>query len=419
MKSAEAGEGVVLPDYKDYGLACLPNAVMGLLGLQKPSSPLANEILGQFGQPKKVVLLLVDGLGHNTWHSQAVKTSFFGRVAGGGFNRRLTSVFPSATAASVTTLSSGLTPQEHGLLDWHMYFDELDRVIITLPFTPIGSEKIDELLQAGADPRILFDNVTLYEKMAQAGIQSYVLQDQSFANSSYTKLVTKGASIIACADAKDMARKLGELLGRASGPAYFYVYYGDLDRVSHVYGPNSAEYSLALSRFSATLQEELLDRVSPKDLQDTVLLVTADHGQIAVDPDKTIYLNEYSEIVDALAVSPAGNPILPWGSAREVFLRVKDSLVEETAKKLAAIFEGKADIYRSEDLLSKGWFGHGSQHPYFLNRIGNVVILPRSNNLIWYLYPNGHKTTKCGLHGGLSPEEMYVSCAAARLSDLK
>ena len=79
---------------------------------------------------KKVVLFLIDGFGYKQWLNYADKYEFLKRFTKKGVVTPITTVFPSTTAAALTTINSGLTPQEHGLPEWWVYFDEIGKMTI-------------------------------------------------------------------------------------------------------------------------------------------------------------------------------------------------------------------------------------------------------------------------------------------------
>ena len=211
---------------------------------------------------------------------------------------------------------------------------------------------------------------------------------------------------------------LRQRLVAVRGQSYFYAYWDVLDHMSHTYEPHSEQYLAELNSFSHLLQTELLEKIDKETARNTLLLITADHGHIPMYPDKTIYINDIPEVVEALVVSPAGKKILPWGSPRDVFLRIKEEQLENTVDILKKHLNGKAIILKSQEEANKGLFGIGNEHPQFRQRIGNILILPFVNHTVWYQYPGLDKFNKRGMHGGLTPEEVVIPLLFANLSDL-
>ena len=200
--------------------------------------------------------------------------------------------------------------------------------------------------------------------------------------------------------------------------AYFYVYWDAVDSIAHTYGPHTEQYLAELNGFFYLLQNEFIKNLEKNLAKDISILITADHGQLNVDPEQTIYLNQYSEVVDNFQVGPSGNKILPWGSPRDVFLAIKPEKLNEVFTFLTKILQGEATVMKTEKALEEGLFGQGDLHIKFKNRIGNILILPHGNSTIWYEHLKDEKFDLLGMHGGLSTDEMLVPFAVAKVDQL-
>src|SRR4051812_115755 len=102
------------PDYSGGGLVNLMASIVEACGGRAPHPPLRDFALGE---PRNVVLLVVDGLGDNYLMQH-------GGALAAKRRRAITSVFPSTTASAITTTYTGATPLEHGLTGWFTYFAE-------------------------------------------------------------------------------------------------------------------------------------------------------------------------------------------------------------------------------------------------------------------------------------------------------
>lgn len=408
------------PDYARYSFAQIPALVELLLGTKQGEHPFADTVLKRVNpQPQNVVLLLIDGFGYQQWLKYGEQYPFLSRLLAKGSLLPITSLFPSTTAASVTTISSGLTPQEHGLIEWHLYLEELDEIIYTLPFSSLDIEdRGDSLLKRGVDPSILFNGTSLHTRLRDRRIDTYALLREAYSASAYTSVSQAGANIIPYSSTPDMLVHLRQRLAAAKQRSYFYVYWDEIDHMSHMYEPHSEPYLVALNSLTYLLQTEFLDKVDRKTAENTVLLVTADHGHVVMKPDETIYLNQWPEITESLAKSPAGKTVYPWGNTRDVFLKVAEDKIDEAISFLSEKLAGKARVVRSQEEADKGLFGIGQEHPQFRQRIGNVLILPYEDYTVWYQYPGHEKNKHRGMHGGLSREEMLTVLGFATLSDL-
>jgi type I phosphodiesterase/nucleotide pyrophosphatase len=413
---------MIYPCYESYCLSKVPAVVLALLGIPQPDHPLRRIVLNTWADrphPLKVVLLVIDGFGWHQWLQYEARYDFFNRLTTRGVVAPLTTVFPSTTAAALTTIHSGLTPQEHGLPEWWVYFDELDSIAASLPFTPLGAQGRDKLLEAGVSPSLLFQGKTIYQTLARAQIPSFTLIRDAYAHSAYSSLVHKGSVTVPFINASDLLVNLRQRISEISGPAYFLVYWDAVDAIAHTYGPHTEQYHAELSGFSYLLQREFIDKIPHHIAADVLLMVTADHGHIKVAPRETLYLNRYPKLVQSLQVSHAGQRILPWGSPRDVFLRVQEERLPEIAAWLTQRLAGKATVIPIAEALQRQLFGVGKLHKRFKSRVGNLLILPDREYLIWYEHLKGKKFTLQGVHGGLRPEEMLIPLAAANLAALQ
>ena len=248
-------------------------------------------------ETNKLILLIIDGFGFNQWFRYYKQHEFFSKLTKKGTLSPITSVFPSTIANAITTISSGLTPQEHGLPEWFVYFKEIDQIINTIHFKPLGSKQKDELLDQGVNPNILYKGKTIHQKLKKEKVKTFTFIDESIAHSAYSKLVFKGSTIKPAITNSDLIVKLRKTLEKTKGPGYYYVYLGNLDFIAHRYGPHTEEYCTELASISYLLQKELVEKLDQKTSKESLLLVTADHGQMNIDPQKTIYLHKYKKLV--------------------------------------------------------------------------------------------------------------------------
>ena len=157
---------------------------------------------------------------------------------------------------------------------------------------------------------------------------------------------------------------------------------------------------------------KLLDLLSHYGIADeTTLILTADHGQMWVDPKKTLYLNQtpqFPQIRRLLRENRRGEVLAPGGSPRDMFLYVKEPLLGEAKALVAAAVQGRADVYSIDELIAEGLFGPEPPSPTFLSRVGNLVILPRKHETVWWYEKDRFEQKFYGHHGGLSPEEMEI-----------
>ena len=419
-KQMKEGE-FIYPFYEKYCLSNIPSTILNFFGIKSKRPALPSELHKdkiEIENSNKIVFLVIDAFGYTQWLECYKNYEFFNLFSEKGVVSPITSVFPSTTSSAITTINTGLTPQEHALLEWVLYFKEIDMIINTLPFTRLDEKGHDRLLEVGVNPKILFKGNTIYQTLKKAGIKSFTFIDATYAYSAYSKLVLKGSTVIPFVKLSDLVVRLRKTLEAEKGPAYFYIYVGDLDLLEHKYGPHTEEYYAELSVFSFLLKKELIEKIDRNFANETLFLITGDHGQLKVLPQKTIYLNKYRELVKAFQKSKKKKPILPTGSPRDVFLHIEKSKLDRVYDFLSNKLKGKAKVIKTEEAIKMGLFGRGKPREEFYDRAGNLLILPYKNHTIWYEHIKGKKFEFLGHHGGLSKEEMLVPFGITKLSNL-
>jgi hypothetical protein len=139
-----------------------------------------------------------------------------------------------------------------------------------------------------------------------------------------------------------------------------------------------------------------------------LFLMTADHGQIEVNPQTTIYLNTNSQFAGVerfFKTNLKGQLLVPAGAPRDMFLYIRNELLEEAQAFLRPRLEGKADVVKTETLIENGYFGPGVSSR-LRERVGNLVILPYRYESVWWYEKGKFEQRFYGHHGGLTPEEM-------------
>src|SRR5436309_1968360 len=118
----------LVPRYGTRSLAELVPSLLSSLGLHGFASPLALE------PAARVCLLLVDGLGWELLQANRPAAPFLNSIA----SEPLTAGFPATTAASLSSLATGLPPGEHGLVGYTMALPGYDRAFNTLTWSLYG-----------------------------------------------------------------------------------------------------------------------------------------------------------------------------------------------------------------------------------------------------------------------------------------
>lgn len=352
-----------------------------------------------------VVLLLVDGFGWR-FFERFQEAPFLKRLAAQGRVEKLISQFPSTTAAHLTTVHSGWTVGQHGVHEWIYYEPLLDAIIAPLLFTYSGMWERDLLKPTGIQPELLYPRGLFYPELKQMGVESFVFGIREYTPSTYSSAVMKGAELRSFKTFSEALINLKLLLEEKTQPTYVYLYLDKIDTLAHDYGPTAPQTEAEIETFLLTM-EHYFERVF-KGKKRILFLMTADHGQTEISPQTTIYLNTNPRFVGIqrfLKMNLKGQLVVPAGSPRDMFLYVKDDLLEEAQSFLSSRLEGKADVVRTEFLIDNGYFGP-EVSSRFRERAGNLVILPYRYESVWWYEKGKHEQRFYGHHGGLTPQEM-------------
>ena len=409
VNGAKYSRRFVKPLYDTYCFSALPQTVEFLL-TGEGEIALPGDCFGNLPtRYDKVILFFVDAFGWRFFQQYAETYPFLKTFLSHGAVSKMTSQFPSTTAAHVTCMHTGLNVGQSGIYEWNYYEPLVDEIITPLLFAYAGEKKRDSLKRSGIPVEAFFPTLTFYQKLQTKGITSYVFQHESYTPSTFSDCVFKGATVLSFKRLPEALSNLVELATSTTLPKTYYILYFDkIDAVCHTYGPQSPQFKEAVDSFLRMMEELFYKQLSGKAGQ-TLLILTADHGQIEVDPRRTFYLNKMSmHIEQYLKRNRSGKLLVPAGSARDMFLHVKEDYIDEVVILLQQRLATIAEVYYTEQLIAQGFFGSSQPSREFLARVGNVVILPFQHETVWWFEEGKFEMHFKGHHGGLTPEEIEI-----------
>jgi len=408
VNGSKFNDAFLKPLYDSYCFSALPQTVEYLLtGDGKSALPV--DCFGDLPTKyDKVILLFIDGFGWRFFQQYAETHSFLKAVLSRGTVSKLTSQFPSTTAAHVTCMHTGLNVGQSGVYEWNYYEPLVDEIITPLFFAYAG-EKRDSLKRHNMPAEAYFPNETFYQKLQKKGIASHAFQHESYTPSTFSDIVYKGAITYSFKRLSEALSNLVEIVkATTTRNAYYFLYFDKIDANCHIYGPQSYQLKDTIDYF-LRMMEELLYKNLHGRAGKTLLILTADHGHVEVDPQRTIYLNKLGiNIEHYLQRNKRGKLLVPAGSARDMFLHVQEEHRAEVVSMLKKQLADIAEVYYTESLLKQGFFGSAQPSREFMARVGNVVILPYRHETVWWYEEGKFDMHFKGHHGGLTPEEMEI-----------
>jgi predicted AlkP superfamily pyrophosphatase or phosphodiesterase len=329
------GDQPVLPDYSG---ACVTNIVPALLAPHADGHP--SWMPAVVGGARQVVMLVLDGLGWEQLEERWHLAPTLARLAGGPIH----TVAPSTTATALTSITTGLTPGEHGVIGYRI--DVHGEVLNVLRWATAAGDARKRIppTQLQPIPPFLGDNIP-------------VVTRAEFAGSGFTLAHLAGVRQIGFRMPSSLVVEVRRLL--AAGEPFVYAYYEGVDKVAHEYGLD--EHYDAEVAAADRLVADLLG-VLPAD---AVLLVTSDHGQVdcgdrLIVPDPAVL--ELTEL-------QSGEGRFRWLHARRGSI----------ADLLAAAADAHGDVawvVSAEQAVDEDWFGPRVSRAA-KDRIGDVALVAR------------------------------------------
>ncbi|MBQ7338938.1 MAG: alkaline phosphatase family protein [Clostridia bacterium] len=362
------------PEY-DRSLLSLTSSVLNYYGAESQYSTLPEVDILLEKRPKNVVVMLFDGLG--TYNLE------IGLPAGSFLRQHLissvSSVFPATTTAATITMQTGLPPISHGWLGWDLYFREVDSVVSVFPNTVAETGGKQAAPYHLGNRHLATVSITEKIRLATQG-----------------RICAKMLSPYGTPRYESLEKICSEIL-RLCGTEkenYIYAYWPQPDYDMHDHGVSAEAIKAQIAEIDSTV--ETLCR----NLKDTLVLVTADHGLIDV---QWRFLSDYPALCECIRRRPAID-------ARALTFWVKQGMNDRFESLFQQAFGDCYHLFSREEVLRHALFGVGKAHPLTDDFIGDYVAAAYSNIGIEV----GKKTQDMfrAAHAGMTREEMTVPMIA-------
>lgn len=386
---------MVLPDYQGRSIVNLMSSIVsGFGGKTTGYPPLADWPDDALTTARHVILIIVDGLGYDYLLAEGQKTLLAQQV-----QCRLTSVFPSTTAAAITSFYTGVAPQQHGLTGWHVYFRELGSVLAVLPGVPRHGGV--SLRKSGIPVNRFFGQRPVFDRIP---VKNHVVSPARIARSDFNLAHRGKAEITPYQTLDEFFSTLERIVRRTSERTFTCAYWPELDHISHESGCRSPAALAQLEQFDAAYRR-FVESIGG---QKTLVLVTADHGFVDSSAEHTLNLADHPELSRSLVM-----PLC--GERRLAYCYVKPRQIRAFEDYVRTRLDHCVELMDSQELLSQGFFGTGTPHPRLCDRIGDYTFVMKENWVVIDWLPYERRYQQIGVHGGVSPAEMYVPLCVARV----
>lgn len=322
---------------------------------------------------KHIALMLLDGMGSYIIEQNLSTNSCINSHKVCDIN----AVFPPTTACAVPALCSGIEPLNTGWVGWSNYFEELNRFVV------------------------MFRNQDYFSgEQLPINIEKDILPYKKFYADFNTFKFELGPSFTPsnCQTFDEMCDKYVEEIKKHDS-SFCYLYWEQPDMNMHIYGAYSKEAKEIL-----TTIDKRLKKLEDELLEDTLLIITADHGHIDVKP---IYLANFTDVFKLI-------DRIPSNEGRCAFFKVKAFKRRKFIKLFNEYFGDYFTLLSKKDFIDEGYLGNNiNDINYKISSfIGDFVAIAKKN-----YYFNFDPIISCEAqdemifkshHAGITANEMII-----------
>ena len=359
----------VIPDYSGANLTgIIPGCLLGTSG-RRPH---------WFPQPlqdaERIVLLVIDGLGYEQLQRHAHIAPNLMSLVGGS----ITTIAPSTTASALTSLVTGASPAEHGIVGYRM--DMGDSIMNSLRWWSDTRDLRKVHPPASVQPIPPFVGMTIP-----------VVSRAELEGSAFTEAHLRGSRPCGWRAASSIVAQCASLI--SSGEKFVYAYYDGVDKIAHERG-FGAYYDAEIAA-TDWLVGSLLNTLP----SGTTLAITADHGQVQVN-DNVVHL---SDDIKATLHHQSGEGRFRW-------LHAKRGQESELLQIATDSYSDIAWVASRDQVVEEAWLGPargGRIADQVKRRLGDVALVPFTATTFDDPLDSGPFSLVCR-HGSLTADEMFV-----------
>jgi len=325
------------------------------------------------------LVFLVDGLGADLLSKYADVAPSLSRMVMHG---TVTTSFPSTTATSLATLTTGEMPGAHGMLGYTVQVPRSGGRVL-------NSLKWDERV----DPVMWQPVPTLFERASAEGISTTHVAAKRYENTGFTRAVFRGANYKGANVSADLISETVAALQKS--PSFVYLYVNDVDSAGHSDGVGSDKWLAALKSV-----DDLVKALMQKLPKGTRIWLTADHGMINVE--EKVILGKENELLTDIAVI-AGEPRM-----RHLYLSTESASAEkEVISRWESELGSKVTMHTRKSAITAGLFGPNVSLDAS-ERAGDVIAIAQGNLVLLDPERADKEGVMIGHHGGDSVIESSV-----------
>lgn len=317
---------------------------------------------------KNVVFICFDGLGINPIKKNLKRRDFLRK----NIVQTLKSTFPSTTTNATTSLATNKLPLEHGWFGWSLHFNEINKNIdVYLRLDSQTGEEINYVYPLSDNSDCYFDNADSEYNITPI-LPIYVQ--------------TKSSNKIVYETENELFEYIKQVCGIPK-KQFIYAYLPEPDATMHDFGVTSYEAKEKINKINKMVEKLY------QELEDSLIIITADHGQIDVKGYVEFYKDE--ELNNMLESAP-------YLDSRTPAFIVKKGMEQEFETKFNKKFGKDFKLFKTQDLINQNYFGDRGEYGALL---GDYIAVGTYTHKQFISYEN--KPRFKGHHTSLT-EEMLV-----------
>ena len=238
LLGAFASGSLVRPAAEVTSIVDLARAVAILAGAEgvRPG-PHSGQLAELIGPSDHLIFVLADGVGLAMMEQLPPDSFLLTHLAA-----EITTVFPSTTAAALTSLATGEWPTRHAATGWWTHLAEIGSAAAILPFTRRSDRR--PLAELGVTPEQAFP----VPPMALGrGRDCLALLPERIAHSVYSTYAAGANERRGYKSLRQAVDTIVERVRNSGGSTYTYLYTDQVDRAAHRHGVGDKRVSAALT----------------------------------------------------------------------------------------------------------------------------------------------------------------------------
>ncbi|WP_109212202.1 MULTISPECIES: nucleotide pyrophosphatase/phosphodiesterase family protein [Microbacterium] len=330
-----------------------------------------------FAPARSAIVWVIDGLGAHNLSARAGHARFLAEARGKKDAAR--TVFPSTTAAALTSLLTGALPGEHGIVGYRARVPGTDDVVNQL--RGWDNEGLPLSFQRAAP------------LSSTLGRPFFAVSRDEYERTGFTVATLGEAEFHGADDLDDRVELAAELAARHPG-SLTYLYAPELDGIGHKRGWQSDEWVAALERVDAAARR-LATALDPR----TGVVVTSDHGMIDVPRHRQLLLEDGDALLEGIR--------LIGGEPRMLHLYAEPGHADAALARWRESEAARSWVLSRAELEASGLVG--AVDPAVAGRLGDIIVAARSG-VAYYDDRLADKAPQkmIGQHGSLTDEERVV-----------